>query len=215
MPTDTIALRPFDPVDAPGLTSFLHRAYAELGQRGLNFTAVDQDVETTLWRASKGRCWVAVDRDALPPHGEQVHAGGREQTHAGERGLARDAAPDLGREALAQGLGNRGQIVGTVTISLPPGPHIGRLTPVAARAGAWLNQMAVDPDRRGLGIASRLWQTGLAWAVARGVTTIGVDTAAPATHLQELYSRWGFVASDTIQWPGKSYESIVMLREVP
>lgn len=215
MPTDTIALRPFDPVDAPGLTSFLHRAYAELGQRGLNFTAVDQDVETTLWRASRGRCWVAVDRDAPPPHGEQTHAGEGEQTHAGERGLAHDAAPDLGREAPAQVLGTRGQIVGTVTISLPPGPHIGRLTPVAARAGAWLNQMAVDPDRRGLGIASRLWQTGLAWAAARGVTTIGVDTAAPAKHLQELYSRWGFVASDTIQWPGKSYESIVMLREVP
>lgn len=169
MTRSTPTLRLFEPTDAPTLTDFLHRAYAELGERGLNFTAVDQDVETTLFRAAKGRCWIAVDAD---------------------------------------------RVVGTLTVSLPPGRHLDALTPVAGQAGAWLNQMAVDPDRRGEGIAATMWQTGLAWAAAQGVTAIGVDTAVPATHLQALYARWGFVPRGTIQWPGKTYESTVMLRDV-
>lgn len=169
MKTAELDVRLFVPDDAPALTAFLHRAYAELGARGLNFTAVDQDADTTLYRATKGRCWVAT-------------------------------AP------------GSGQIVGTLTITLPPGPYVAELAPFARRAGAWLNQTAVDPDERGRGIASTLWRTGLAWAAGQGVTTIGVDTAAPATHLQQLYARWGFEPHGTVRWPGKTYESVVMLR---
>ena len=88
-----VEIRLFDPADAHALTQLLHGAYAELGARGLNFTAVDQDVETTLFRAAKGRCWVAV-------------------------------APETGL------------MVGTLTISLPPGRHLAELTPLAGRAGA-------------------------------------------------------------------------------
>ncbi|WP_062213078.1 hypothetical protein [Streptomyces sp. NBRC 109706] len=47
-----VTIRPFEPADAPRVTELVHRAYAELGDRGLNFTAVDQDVATTLRRAS-------------------------------------------------------------------------------------------------------------------------------------------------------------------
>ncbi len=41
------------------LTSLLHRAYARLGSMGLNYTAVDQTVETTRRRAMAGVCYVA------------------------------------------------------------------------------------------------------------------------------------------------------------
>lgn len=47
------------------------------------------------------------------------------------------------------------------------------------------------------------------------MTTIGIDTAMPAEVLRTLYQRWGFVAEDEIAWPGKTYRSIVMVREIP
>ncbi|MYS22180.1 Acetyltransferase (GNAT) family protein [Streptomyces sp. DvalAA-14] len=74
--TIEVALRAFREGDAAEVTDLLHRAYAELGAQGLNFTAVDQDEETTLSRASAGACWVVVARGrivatgtvSLPPH---------------------------------------------------------------------------------------------------------------------------------------------------
>lgn len=44
--------------DAERLTELLHVAYTELSERGLNFTAASQDVETTRARAEEGACWV-------------------------------------------------------------------------------------------------------------------------------------------------------------
>lgn len=42
------------------LTRLLHRAYAELGAMGFNYTAVDQDEEVTARRIRGRECWVAV-----------------------------------------------------------------------------------------------------------------------------------------------------------
>ena len=44
----SIAVRRFEQDDAEALTDLLHRAYAELGAMGLNYTAVDQSVAETL-----------------------------------------------------------------------------------------------------------------------------------------------------------------------
>ncbi len=54
-----IDIREFVASEADALTELLHAAYAELGEAGLNFTAVDQTVATTLHRASAGHCLVA------------------------------------------------------------------------------------------------------------------------------------------------------------
>jgi GNAT superfamily N-acetyltransferase len=70
--------------------------------------------------------------------------------------------------------------------------------------------MAVDPARRGEGLASRLWKVGRSWARDAGASHVGVDTAVPATHLVDLYAAWGFAPRETIQWPGKTYRSAVM-----
>ncbi|QUW18183.1 GNAT family N-acetyltransferase [Agrococcus sp. Marseille-Q4369] len=161
-------IRPFRPADAADLTTLLHRAYAELGDRGLNFTAVDQDEETTLRRASAGASWVLVDGD---------------------------------------------RTVATMTISWPAEQTVRDLTPEARiPARAWLNQLAVDPDYRSQGLAQRLRDTGYAWCVDQGATSIGLDTAEPAGHLVELYARWGFTTVDKVQWPGKRYRSLIMKR---
>lgn len=164
----TLSWRLFEDDDADRLTVLLHAAYAELGAMGLNYTAVDQDVPTTLARARGGQCWVVEDRDA---------------------------------------------IVASLTISLPPTSELQSLTGQACVAGrAWLNQVAVAPTHRGLGLASQLWAVGRAWAISQGATSIGVDTAVPAEHLVGLYAAWGFVPADTIHWPGKTYDSAVMVR---
>lgn len=54
----SLTVRTFADEDADDLTGLLHAAYAELGARGMNFTAVDQTPETTLKRARGGRCWI-------------------------------------------------------------------------------------------------------------------------------------------------------------
>ena len=53
-------LRPLAATDSlEALTALLHRAYARLAAMGLNFTAVDQSVETTQRRVESGQCFVA------------------------------------------------------------------------------------------------------------------------------------------------------------
>ncbi|MBF4462606.1 MULTISPECIES: hypothetical protein [unclassified Rathayibacter] len=58
----TIAVRLFDSDGAVALTEFLHGAYAELGAMGLNYTAVDQDAETTRKRALGGQSWIVEQK---------------------------------------------------------------------------------------------------------------------------------------------------------
>jgi len=108
-----------------------------------------------------------------------------------------------------------GHIVGSLTVSLPPSATVQELTAVARADGhAWLNQVAVSPPLRGRGIASALWRQGRRWASANGASSIGVDTAIPATHLVQLYGAWGFDPVDSIHWAGKTYRSIIMVREL-
>lgn len=163
-------LRAYVPSDAEALTDLLHRSYAGLAERGLNFTAATQDVELTRWRAAAGPTWLLADGDAP---------------------------------------------VATLTLSLPPATFLQGLTAEAAAPGrAWLNQMAVAPEHRGQGHARRLLEAALAHAVEQGVTAVGVDTAAPAADLLDLYRRWGFAERDLIRWPGKTYDSVVLVREL-
>lgn len=161
-------MRLFEAADAAPLTELLHAAYAELGEMGLNYTAVDQDVETTRARALGGRCWIVEQND---------------------------------------------RIVASLTMSLPPSADLQKLTATAReRDRAWLNQVAVSPTLRGRGIAADLWHRGRRWALAQGASSIGVDTAVPAEHPVRLYSSWGFTHVGTIHWPGKTYDSVVMIR---
>jgi GNAT superfamily N-acetyltransferase len=57
-----VELRRFDPSrnSYVALTALLHRAFTRLGAMGLNCTCVDQTVETTRSRATRGDCHVAV-----------------------------------------------------------------------------------------------------------------------------------------------------------
>lgn len=56
-----IEVRPFTPDDDVSLlTSLLHRAYAQLGEKGWKFKAVNQTDDVTRQRVAAGECYVAV-----------------------------------------------------------------------------------------------------------------------------------------------------------
>jgi GNAT superfamily N-acetyltransferase len=165
-------LRPLAASDSLGaLTALLHRAYARLAAMGLNFTAVDQSVETTRRRVESGQCFVAeLDK----------------------------------------------QIVGTVTVCHAYDPNSepwARATPWFYRRDvAHLHQLAVDPSVQGLGLGERLVAACEQWAVERGLAGIALDTAAPAAHLRERYARLGYRDIDEVQWAGKTYRTVLMLK---
>jgi len=56
-----LPIRRFASEDAALLTNLLHRAYAELADSGLNFTASYQDESETLSRIGNGPCWLIED----------------------------------------------------------------------------------------------------------------------------------------------------------
>ncbi|SAL86989.1 acetyltransferase [Caballeronia terrestris] len=57
-----VMLRRFDPArdSFDELTGMLHRAFAPLGEMGLNCTCVDQSVALTRERVARGTCYIAV-----------------------------------------------------------------------------------------------------------------------------------------------------------
>jgi len=52
-----------DSIDA--LTDLLHRAYAQLGAMGLNYTAVNQTLEVTADRIRDGVCFIAIQGEQI------------------------------------------------------------------------------------------------------------------------------------------------------
>ena len=64
-----------------------------------------------------------------------------------------------------------------------------------------LRRMYVDPAFRGLGLAQRLLDVLLAWASARGVRALFLETNEQWTAAHRIYERNGFVAVDRAALP--------------
>ena len=109
-----------------------------------------------------------------------------------------------------------GQIVGSVTVSGAYDPNHqtwARATPWFYRDDvAHLHQLAVAPAAQGQGIGAALVQAGEHWARQVGHLAIALDTAAPASHLRQRYQRAGFAEVAGVQWGGKAYRSVVMVK---
>lgn len=141
----------------------------------------------------------------------------------GAAGMNFTAVDQSEEKTLARAAGGRcwvglvdGAIVGTITMSFPPEQALQAVSGEAAKPGqAWLNQLAVDPSMQGQGVARQLWRLGLDWAKTVAAVRVGLDTAEPAGHLIELYTRWGFAHTEWVQWPGKTYRSAIMVLPLP
>jgi GNAT superfamily N-acetyltransferase len=177
-------VRPLEATDSiDELTELLHRAYARLGDMGLNYTAVDQSPQVTRERIRGATCFVAVADD-------------------GADAQLASAAPPRGAAGPAR------RLIGTITVhhtSADPSEAY------YARAGvAAAHQFAVDPSQQGAGIGRMLLQRAEQWAVEQGYREIAVDTAEQATHLIDLYARLGYRHVGFVQWHGKVYRSVIM-----
>ncbi len=109
-----------------------------------------------------------------------------------------------------------GELVGTVTVC---GPYDVASAPWAAdvpwfreRDTAHFHQFAVDPALQGQGLGRRLVQACEDWARQGGYQRMVLDTAMPATALRALYRRLGYNEVGDVQWSGKHYRSVIMLK---
>jgi GNAT superfamily N-acetyltransferase len=122
------------------------------------------------------------------------------------------------RFALGQGFvaEREGAIVGTVVVQ---GSHDADATP-DSRACAWylrrdlahLHQLGVEPAAQGQGIGRALIGACEQWARERAFPAIALDTAMPATHLRQRYAALGYAEVDSVQWKGKRYRTVIMVK---
>lgn len=109
-----------------------------------------------------------------------------------------------------------GQLVGCVSANgaFDPNHHPwARALPWFYRQDlAHFHQFAVSPALQGRGIGAALLGTAEDWARRTGHRAMLLDTAMPATALRAHYARAGYQLLDTVQWPGKTYRSVVMAK---
>src|SRR5262249_200910 len=79
------------------------------------------------------------------------------------------------------------------------GPHV-----------AFFGQFAVQPGMQSRGLGTQLLALAEHRAVLDSKLELACDTAAPAEHLICFYTRRGFRVVGHHQWPGKTYESVVL-----
>ena len=109
-----------------------------------------------------------------------------------------------------------GRLLGTVTVNGPFDPNAqpwARATPWFYRRDvAHLHQYAVEPSAQGSGIGQALLRGVEDWALQGGFRAIALDTAQPASHLRQRYERAGYAEVAQVQWDGKTYRSVVMVK---
>lgn len=164
MAKGTVSIRKLcDTDDLEALTDLLHRAYRPLLEMGLNYTATNQNIETTKQRASEGFCFVGECE---------------------------------------------GNIVATVTLSFA---RLDWINDYYRRPGVWrFGQFAVEPEWQGKGVGGLMLDHIERFAAQSGAAELALDTAIPAKHLIEYYERRDYRIVDRCQWPGHTYESVVM-----
>lgn len=132
-----------------------------------------------------------------------------------------DQSVDVTRDRLAGAQGFvaelDGRLVGTVAVRGPKPAgetYIADAPPAlyTTPGTAILSQLGVHPDCRGQGVGERLIDAAEAWAAAQGFTQIALDTAEPATALRRRYERRGYVTVGAVQWQGKTYASVLMVK---
>jgi GNAT superfamily N-acetyltransferase len=162
------------------------------------------------YRLFDGQC------DSLAELTSLLHAAYARLGAMGLNYTAVDQSPETTAKRMAQGecwlaiIGR--EIVGTVVLT---GPIQDCECVEYTRADmASLHQFAVSPAHQGLGVGRGLIELCERRAREQGYAFLALDTAEEAAHLRALYGRSGFVDSGHVQWPGKRYRSVVMLKQL-
>jgi len=136
---------------------------------------------------------------------------------AGQNFTAVDQSEETTRDRCGRGTTfvaeEDGRIVGTLTVA---GPEATRgYAPFATPTSWHLEQFAVDPALQGKGVGRALVSHAEQFARERAARTMLGDTSERATHLIALYERADYRVVGHLQWPGKTYRSVVMEKHLP
>lgn len=80
---------------------------------------------------------------------------------------------------------------------------------------ASLAQFAVEPGVQAQGLGRRLIGLAEDYAIASGAREIALDTAEPAVHLVEWYTRLGYRFIEYAQWGHTNYRSVILSKPLP
>jgi len=78
----------------------------------------------------------------------------------------------------------------------------------------YVNSLAIDPALRHSGLGRRLLEHAEAEASRRSLTRMKLDTAKPLTDLIQWYERRGYRMVGETHWDGKTYDSVIMEKEL-
>ena len=107
---------------------------------------------------------------------------------------------------------SEGRLVGTVTLSFE---HAEWINDYYRRPGVWrFGQFAVEPGLQSSGVGTKLMEHIEDYAARAGALELALDTAIPAEHLVAFYEKRGYRIVDRCQWPGHTYESVVMSKRL-
>ena len=154
--------------------------------------------------------------DSIAELTELLHRAYRQLAEMGLRFFATHQTEEQTRERVSRGRCFVGllddRIVGTITLysgSSEKAPEIYR------RDGlGYFGQFAVDPLCQGRGLGAMLLAHVEATAREEGLLELALDTAAPATHLIDYYSRHGYRIVDHVQWDDTNYPSVIMTKSL-
>jgi GNAT superfamily N-acetyltransferase len=103
-----------------------------------------------------------------------------------------------------------GRVVGTLAMHGPdeqsPSAHFRSPSAVV------LEQFAVEPSLQDRGIGRALMEEAERRARAEGARELVGDTAEGAVHLVRWYESMGWRSVGFVQWPGKTYRSVVLTK---
>jgi uncharacterized damage-inducible protein DinB/ribosomal protein S18 acetylase RimI-like enzyme len=161
-------------------------------------------------------------RDSIEGLTALLHRAYSPLLQAGMNFSAATQTPEHTRSRIAQGhclvADFQGELAGTIIVC---GPYDMEAALWSAEAPwyndphtAHLHQFAVDPRWQHLGIGRRLVAAGEAWARDRGYRWMTLETADTATGLRRMYRDLGYSEAGQVQWPGRTYVSVVMRKSL-
>ena len=103
-------------------------------------------------------------------------------------------------------------IVGLINY-YPPNNKLGKI-PESLLNTAWMGQFGVLPHLQKQGIGRKLVDKVEKYAVEQKVNKIALDTAEPAKHLIDWYTKLGYIFHSYIQWDITNYRSVIMVKEL-
>jgi ribosomal protein S18 acetylase RimI-like enzyme len=96
-------------------------------------------------------------------------------------------------------------VVATVTL---------RIKTVQCEVVGYVNALAVDPSKQRAGLGTALLARAEREFGRRGVLRMRLDTAKPAIALVGWYEARGYQPVAEVHWEGKTYESVVMEKQL-